>query len=124
MLSFIICNDIFSSYEDKEISIKERLDAQIEYLGYIEYKNDKAKDYGYIIDVNTKYTPRFTIYKIDTGETISAKYSKRDYEQSELDKGKIVKFITDEKPRKKLIDGHWVDLEESELWIKSYKIFQ
>ena len=118
------CNDIISSFEDKEISIKERLDAQIEYLGYIEYKNDKAKDYGYIIDVNTKYTPRFTIYKIDTGETISVKYSKRDYEQSELDKGKIVKFITTEKPRKKLIDEHWVDLEESELWIKSYKIFQ
>ena len=118
------CNDIISSFEDKEISIKERLDAQIEYLGYIEYKNDKAKDYGYIIDINTKYTPRFTIYKIDTGETISAKYSKRDYEQSELDKGKIIKFITTEKPRKKLIDGHWVDLEESELWIKSYKIFQ
>ena len=118
------CNDIISSFEDKEISIKERLDTQIEYLGYIEYKNDKAKDYGYIIDVNTKYTPRFTIYKIDTGETILAKYSKRDYEQSELDKGKIIKFITTEKPRKKLIDGHWVDLEESELWIKSYKIFQ
>ena len=118
------CNDIISSFEDKEISIKERLDAQIEYLGYIEYKNDKAKDYGYIIDVNTKYTPRLTIYKIDTGETISVKYSKRDYEQSELDKGKIIKFVTTEKPRKKLIDGHWVDLEESELWIKSYKIFQ
>ena len=118
------CNDIISSFEDKEISIKERLDAQIEYLGYIEYKNDKAKDYGYIIDVNTKYTPRFTIYKIDTGETISVKYSKRDYEQSDLDKGKIIKFVTTEKPRKKLIDGHWVDLEESELWIKSYKIFQ
>ena len=118
------CNDIISSFEDKEISIKERLDAQIEYLGYIEYKNDKAKDYGYIIDVNTKYTPRFTIYKIDTGETISVKYSKRDYEQSELDKGKIIKFVTTEKPRKKLIDGHWVDVEESELWIKSYKIFQ
>ena len=97
---------------------------KLEDLGYIEYKNDKAKDYGYIIDVNTKYTPRFTIYKIDTGETISAKYSKRDYEQSELDKGKIIKFVTTEKPRKKLIDGHWVDLEESELWIKSYKIFQ
>ena len=118
------CNDIISSFEDKEISIKERLDAQIEYLGYIEYKNDKTKDYGYIIDINTKYTPRFTIYKIDTGETISVKYSKRDYEQSELDKGKIIKFIATEKPRKKLIDGHWVDLEESELWIKSYKIFQ
>ena len=118
------CNDIISSFEDKEISIKERLDAQIEYLGYIEYKNDKTKDYGYIIDINTKYTPRFTIYKIDTGETISVKYSKRDYEQSELDKGKIIKFVTTEKPRKKLIDGQWIDLEESELWIKSYKIFQ
>ena len=29
-----------------------------------------------------------------------------------------------EKPRKKLIDGQWINLEESELWIKSYKIFQ
>lgn len=117
------CNDIISSFEDKEISIKERLDAQIEYLGYIEYKNDKAKDYGYIIDINTKYTPRFTIYKIDTGETISVKYSKRDYEQSGLSKGEIIKFITTEKPRKKLVDGHWIDLEETELWIKAYKTF-
>ena len=118
------CNDIISSFEDKEISIKERLDTQIEYLGYIEYKNNKAKNYGYIIDINTKYTPRFTIYKIDTGETISVKYSKRDYEQSELGKGKVIKFIATEKPRKKLIDGQWVDLEDVELWIKSYKIFQ
>lgn len=118
------CNDIISSFENKEISIKQRIDAQSEYLGYIEYKNDKAKDYGYIVDINTKYTPRLTIYKIDTGETISVKYSKRDYEQSELDKGKIIKFITTEKSRKKLIDGQWVDLEESELWIKAYKIFE
>ena len=117
------CNDIISSFENKEIPIKQRIDAQSEYLGYIEYKNDKAKDYGYIVDINTKYTPRLTIYKIDTGETISVKYSKRDYEQSELDKGEIIKFITIEKPRKKLVDGHWIDLEETELWIRSYKIF-
>mgnify|MGYP003308770607 CR=1 FL=1 len=116
------CSEILATFEDKDLPITERLEAQVEYLGYIEYVNPAAKTYGYILSIDTKYAPKFQIYKLDTGETITVKYGKREYEMSELKEKQVIRFVTYDKPKRKLIDGHWVESEETEPWIKAYKI--
>lgn len=41
---------------------------------------------------------------------------------SELKEKQVIRFVTYDKPKRKLIDGHWVESDETEPWIKAYKI--
>ena len=117
------CTEIIAAFEDKDLPITERLKAQAEYLGYIEYKNPKAKGYGFITEINTQYSPKLSIYLIDTGEIITVKMPRKDYEMSDLKSEQVIKFTTYPKNKKKKVNDEWVTLEETELWMKTYKIF-
>lgn len=106
-------------------SIISRLEYQNQYLGYIDYINPKAVGYGYITEINTKYTPRLAIYKLDTGETVSAKMAKQDFAISGIKPGNVIKFTTQPKPKSKLVDGKWIKLPgEFDDWIKTYSIYK
>lgn len=118
------CNEVISTYENKELPITERLTAQLEYLGYIEYINPKAKNYGMIIEINTKYAPRFSVYKLDTGEIISIKMDKKTYSMMDIKEKDVIKYTTKKKYKKKLVDGHWTESDEKELWLNQYVIKQ
>ena len=117
------CTEIIAAFEDKDLPITERLKAQTEYLGYIEYKNPKAKGYGFITEINTQYSPKLSIYLIDTGEIITVKMPRKDYEMSDLKSEQVIKFTTYSKNKKKKVNDEWVTLEETEPWMKTYKIF-
>lgn len=117
------CTEIIAAFEDKDLPITERLKAQTEYLGYIEYKNPKAKGYGFITEINTQYAPKLSIYLIDTGEIITVKMPRIDYEMSDLKPEQVIKFTTYPKNKKKKVNDDWVALEETEPWMKTYKIF-
>lgn len=111
-----LCNAVLN----KNISISDRLQAESEYLGYLDYANPKAKGYGYVLDINTKYSPRLKIYKLDTGETIDVKMSKSDYNSNPISKNSIIKFTIQNKNKTRLVDGKWQkSLEEFEPWIST-----
>ena len=118
------CSEILATFEDKDLPITERLKAQSEYLGYIEYTNPKAKNYGFVLDIDTRYSPKISLYLLDSGDTIAVKMSKKEYESSGLCKHQVIKFVTEDKPKKKLVDGHWTESEETEKWFKAYKIYK
>ena len=117
-------NEIVTTIPDKELPISTRLEAQLEYLGYIEYTNPKAKNWGFILDIDTKYSPKLNIYNLDTGNTVIIKMSKADYANSGLKPKQVIKYITDDRPKKKIIDGHWTDLDGTEPWIKAFNIYR
>ena len=75
-----------------------------------------------VLDVNTKYSPKIAVYHLDTGMTITYKLSKTSYQNNPFDKGNIIKFYSENKPKSKLVDGHWEKLSETEPWIKNYLI--
>ena len=114
---------IINTFEDKSLPITEILEAELEYYGYICYTNSKAQNWGYITEINTKYTPKLSVYKLDTGEMITLKISKNDFAMSELREKTIFKFITEDKPKRKLVDGHWTESDETEPWIKVFRIY-
>ena len=107
---------------DGSIPLRTRLESEAEYLGYISYTNQKLKNIGFVLDVNTKYSPKIMVYHLDTGLTITYKLSKAAYQNNPFDKGNIIKFYSQEKPKSKLIDGKWVKTEETELWIMNFII--
>ena len=109
---------------DSEIPLRTRLESEVEYLGYISYTNHKFQNTGFVLDVNTKYSPKISIYHLDTGVTTTYKLSKASYQNNPFDKGNIIKFYSQEKPKSKLVDGEWVKTSEKELWISNYLIKQ
>lgn len=118
-----LVNELCSQIEDKLIPIKDKLAAESEYLGYIDYINPKAIGYGYVLDVDTKYSPRIKVYKLQTGETITCKLFKRDFNNNPISNQDIIKFTTELKNKSKLVDGKWVkNPDEFDTWIKSYVV--
>lgn len=114
-----LCNRL----EDKSIPIKERLTAEAEYLGYIDYINPKATNYGYVLDIDTKYSPRIKMYRLDTGETVTYKLAKKDYNNNPISNHDLLKFTFEHRNKSRLVDGKWQKcLEEFEDWIKTYVI--
>ena len=105
---------------DTEIPLRTRIEAEAEYLGYISYTNPKFKNTGFVLGVDTKYSPKISIYRLDTGITETYKLSKAAYQKNPFDKGQILKFYYEERNKSKKVDGEWIKLPEKELWITSY----
>lgn len=94
---------------------------QQEYLGYISYKDESKKNVGYVLDVNTKYSPKITVYAIDTGTTEVYKMPKKSYEKQPFNKGCLISFQYEQRPKSKLVDGQWQkDYSVMEKWIINY----
>ena len=109
---------------DGEIPLRTRLEAEAEYLGYLSYINPKFQNTGFVLDVNTKYSPKITVYHLDTGSTVVYKLQKAAYQNNPFDKGNIIRFYSEERQKSKLVDGRWEKLAETEPWLKNYVIVQ
>jgi DNA polymerase III alpha subunit len=105
---------------DGDIPLRTRLESEAEYLGYISYTNPKFQNVGFVIDVDTKYSPKISTYRLDTGEIITYKLAKAAYQKNPFDKGNIIKFYSEDRPKSRKVDGEWVKLSETEPWITSY----
>lgn len=113
-----LCNTI----PDESVSIKKKLEAECEYLGYIETVVPEARQHGYIVDIDTKYSPKITLYDLSSGEQMVCKVNKKTYQSKPFDKNDIIQYVTQSKPKVRLVDGEWIKLPEQELWITNYII--
>lgn len=116
--------DLCNRIPDKDIPLQTRLQAEREYLGYISYTDPSRQNTAVVTDVNCKYTPRITLYRLDTGSTMVAKLKKKSYEAMPIPVGSIIKFYTDMKPAwKKDENGDWKqDFSRNDTWLTSYTI--
>ena len=109
--------------ENKSISVKEYLSAENEYLGYVDYVNPDLKDYGFVLDIDTKYSPKLTVYNIGTGNTDIYKVSKNTFACTPISPNDIIKFSYKKKFRKRLVDGKWISCtDQYDNWIEQYTI--
>jgi hypothetical protein len=108
---------------DEDIPLGERLEAELEYLGYISYTDSKLKNSGLVLDVNCKYSPKITLYQLSTGDTTVYKLAKAAYQRNPFDKGQVIRFYSEMRNKSKLVDGTWVkDPTQQEPWITNYMI--
>ena len=120
-----IIQEIWNKLPNDGIALTQQLEAEMEYLGYIKtiLNEDKFVKVFYITNIDTKYTPRLNLYHLYNGENHVCKISKQMYSDSvaKICKGGIIKiYQTCRKNRKKLIDGKWQELEETEIWINKF----
>lgn len=119
-----LLGELCEQVPNKDIPLQTRLQAELEYLGYISYADPSRPNTAVVMNVDCKYTPKLTLYRLDTGTTMVCKLKKKSYESNPLPTGAIIKFYTEVKPGwKKDENGQWQqDFSRNDVWITNYSI--
>ena len=118
-----LIKELCSMVPDVDVPLQSQIEWSKEYLGYISVVMPEKKDIGYVMDINTKYSPKLTVYQLWDGQTNTYKIQKRMFEKQPFSSGAFLQFRSEQRPKSKLIDGEWVkDYSQQELWISNYFI--
>ena len=117
--------ETIKEYENEDLSIQEKISAELEFLGYCTLQDDNFKStIGAITDISDKYSTRWiSIYFLKTGETQKFKIKYNMIQELELKVGDIVN-VKEVKERAKsiLVDGQWsADMSQIERHITNIK---
>lgn len=108
---------------ERPITMMMRLEWEKEFLGYCASTDQSQQGSWLVLDIDTKYSPRLSIYAIWSGEQRIVKVSKRDFQANPLTKGDTIRLTIEQRPKTKLVDGQWVkDESVKEDWLKYYSI--
>lgn len=116
---------IGTNFHIKKESISEIVKYQQEYLGYIDYINPEMSKVIYVLDVNTKYSPKLTVYSLKNGTTTICKVRKRLFRTKPIEANTIIRVKSTEWEDRyiKNENGESVPVEgEKELWITDYSL--
>ena len=119
-VSYLCDNSIPEPY-----TLAQRLEDEQELLGRNVYMDSKLKYQGFVIDVNTSFSPKITLYDLSTGKTETIKCYKKTFAEQPLAKGMIITYYTESKPRSRLNPEtkQWEKIpNEFEQWFKWYQI--
>ena len=112
-----------SVIQDNELPLEYMLKTQSEVYGHISYCNPSRPNIAIVMDVNTKYTPKLVLHRLDIGSSITVKLKKKSYEQNPLPTGAVINFRTEVKPGWKKVDDKWeADPTKQDIWLTSYVI--
>ena len=117
-----ILKGIEKHLKNKENDVVQLILDYFEYTGACDIKNNSYGNNSIVIDINTKYAPKITLYSIKKGMTKEIKIYKKNY-INPLKIGDVIS-IQDAKYRyKKKKEGNkWVNTNEKELIVNAYKI--
>lgn len=108
---------------ERPITMMMRLEWEQQYLGYCASTDPSQQGSWLVLDIDSKYSPKLTIFAIWSGEQRIVKVSKRDFQSNPLVKGDTIRLTIEQRPKTKLVDGQWVkDESVKEDWLKYYSI--
>ena len=108
---------------ERPITMMMRLGWEKDYLGYCASTDPSQQGSWLVLDIDSKYSPKLTIFAIWSGEQRIVKVSKRDFQSNPLVKGDTIRLTIEQRPKTKLVDGQWVkDESVKEDWLKYYSI--
>lgn len=108
---------------ERPVTMMMRLSWEKELLGYCASTDPSQQGSWLVLDIDTKYSPKLSIYAIWSGEQRVVKVSKRDFQSNPLTKGDTIRLTIEQRPKTKLVDGQWVkDESVKEDWLKYYSI--
>lgn len=120
--------EIWSKIPNEDLSVNEKIMAEKEYLGYVSYTNPKLdKRYILVMDLDIRYSPRFTAYCLNNGKTEELKVYKQPkgkkmegivyYKDIPFEEGDILyckQFKC--KPRSRKTEKGWEDIPGTKEW--------
>ena len=84
-------NELCLQIEDKDIPLKDKLNTIFELQGIVNYINPELINYYFILNIDTKYSPKVTLYCFEDGETKICKISKKVFSDNPINVGDIIK---------------------------------
>ena len=118
-----LLSELCDMVPDQELDVLTQIEAQKEFLGYIDLVDPTKPTKAIILEINTKYTPKLSLYRLYDGQTISVKLKKKDYENNPVASGMIIDYRTTKKPAWKKDGENWVqDYSREDVWLTSYTI--
>ncbi len=107
-------------------SVRALIDAQKEYLGYIDYVDPKLRNQVIVLGVNTKYTPRLNVYSLSKGNVLDLKMKKPLFNKHKIVDGSVIRIVKSErKPAyKKTENGFEVVPNKFDWWIRDCEVIK
>lgn len=105
------------------VPITEQVLFETDVVGYISAVYNVDKNYCLVTDVNTKYSPRVTLYSLGTGKEVGCKINKAMFNQTPFKRGQLIKcgrFYEKFKQRK--TENGWEQTDIKEWWLESYEL--
>lgn len=119
-----LIEDIIKTIPNIDIPIKDIFEAELEYVGYISYRNKSYTDRVCVVTEvkENKWGTIFcTLYKLNNGKSITLKVDKRYFTNKPLEVYDIINVgIIDEKFKRRKVDGKWIVTEDKEYILSSY----
>ena len=119
-----IMNNVFNNIPDEDISIKERCQAELDYLGYISYTDQSYNSLVCIVTEikKTQYSVFVTLYQLNTGKSTTIKVDKRFYNNKPLEQYDTICIgeIAEKERKTKDEHGKWIGTGEYYNILMSY----
>ena len=115
--------EVAKTIKVKKPTLKDKIKAQIEYLGYINIVDERYKGILAVLEINTTYSPKLKVYSLKNGTVLDMKIDKRTYNSCKLETGDIIKIsgFTKKPKVKRNEDGKFEPIAgTSEMWITKY----
>jgi len=116
---------ILSKMHIQDRTLREKIQSQIEHLGYIDICGDQYKGLAVVIDVDTKYSPKLKMHSMKSGATVECKIAKKTFSSKKLKVGDIISvYGQTRKPKMRRTDsGSFEPIPDTkEVWITKYEI--
>lgn len=109
--------------EEEVETYSEIATRQYELLGDVSVINPSvARTIQIVLDIDTKYSPKLTLYSLATGKINTLKCNKHFFDYLPLQKFDTINVKgLDKKQKGRYVDGKWTPIEgEHDIWIKEY----
>lgn len=118
-----ILSNVEKRIPDEIIPIAEQVSLEMDVVGYISMTYNVDKKYCLAIDVDTKYSPKITLYSLGSGKEISCKINKTLFKSRPFKKGQLIKCGKfEEKYKQRKTENGWEKTSEKEWWVCSYDL--
>ena len=117
-------DELCSTIPDEDTPLTEQIKDKFDLQGIIDYVNPDIMDYGLVLDLNVKYSPKLRIYCFGTGTESVYKISKKTFQYKPVSKGDFIKMNRLSRKHKSIWNGTEYIKNENEFdtWIDRYEI--
>ena len=105
------------------VPIAEQVLFEVDVVGYISVIYDVDKRYCLVTDIDTKYSPKATLYSLGSGKEVICKINKALFKEEPFKRGQLIKcgrFFEKYKQRK--TENGWEQTNEKEWWLNDYEL--
>ena len=119
-----LINYCISKLENKDLTMKDKFEAMMEYQGYIDYKDEAWNEDVYTVTniKATKWSTFIGLYNLHDGTQKELKVDKRTFTRNPLQQFDTIYAIIEERDKKKKVDGQWVSTGEKQSVLANYRI--